>query len=246
MGMLFWLKPSIINVDCLTSNTMVYDMAKIEPANRFMPTWWKKLPKSIGDHPHIRMATLKTCSGFVDLYKTGFIMPMWCDLAVDIGPIGSMSYRYQYSDNESSANEHVLEQKGEFCEIKKYQHLKLNSPWWMITKNDINWLFNDVVWNNTEPPPYRTLPGIVNFKFVSGTNINLIFPRSEQEKQILIAYKTPIAHIVPLTEKKIKLRYELVDDQELKKRSKSKNCSIKFLNRVHEYKMQLKCPVKHN
>lgn len=247
MSFLFFIKPSTMYVDCFTTNVTAYKLAKIEPAIKFFPEWWKELPASYGDHPYIRTSTLKTCSGFLDLYKFSFMLPMWCDLAVDIGPIGSDYYKYQYSDNKSSAVEHPPLQKGKFCDTKNYQHLKLNSPWFIVSKKNTNWLFTDAVWNEINFLPYRVLNGVTNFKFNNSTNINMIFPRSEIKKEFLISYKTPLLQLIPMTEKKVKLNYHLIDLETLEKTIVNTNLRIKFLRRNATYKAEIsKCPAIHD
>lgn len=247
MSFLFFIKPSQLTVDCFTTNEIVYQTAKIEPAVKFVPNWWKQLPKSYGEHPYIQTGTLKKCLGFLDLYKSGFIMPMWCDFAVDIGPIGSNYYKYQYADFLSVANEHPENQKGTFCTPTNYQHLKLNSHWFLKTNKNLNWLFMDVIWNDVNLPPYRVLTGVLNFKYDNSTNVNVIFKRQEKEQQIFIPYKTPLVHLIPMTEKFIKLNYELVDEQTLSKNILSvKQAKIKFVGDGFKYRSELRCPIKHN
>lgn len=240
MSLLFFVKPSKINLDLFTTSVMVYNMAKIEPAIKFVPQWWKDLPSSVGDHPHVRNGTLKKCSGFIELYKAGFIIPMWCDLAVDIGPIGSNFYRYQYSDRKSMAEEHPEIQRKNFCNKENYQHLKLTSPWYVTSKQSIDCVFMDVVWNDVNLLPYRVLTGILNFKYANQLNVNMMFIKKENEQNILIPYKTPIVHLIPMTDKKIKLNYHLVDEKELDKKITSSNVKVKFLNRFQTYKSSIK------
>lgn len=250
MSFLFFIKPSVINVDCLTANVMAYDLAKIEPAIKFVPKWWKQIPVSIGSHPYVRGGTLKGCAGFLDLYKSGFIIPTWCDLAVDIGPIGSNDYYWNYSDGVSNAVEHSQEQRGNFCDLKKYQHLKLISPWHLISKYNLNCVFTNVMWNDIELPTYKVLNGVLNFKFNNSTNINMIFKRNENIQQIFIPYKTPIVQLIPMTEKKVKLKHHLVDEKVIQQKSLNQKLFFKFFKQNLTYKAIMKssskCPVRHN
>lgn len=245
-----FIKPTTITVDCYTSKVMAYNMAKIEPSIKFIPQWWKNMQSSLpsvwGNHPYVHSGTLKKCSGFLDLYKSGFIIPMWCDLAIDVGPIGSNGYKYQYADLESCAEVHVKEQRGAFGNEQHYQHIKLESPWHLVSKADINWMFIDVVWNDTELLPYRVLTGVVNYKYVNGTNINMLIKREESTKQIFIPYKTPLVQIVPMTDKRVKIVHHLVDENTLNKKTTNKNLNVKFINRLQTFKSQMKCPVRHN
>lgn len=246
MSFLFFIKPTTVTVDCFTTDAMVYEMAKIECANKFFPDWWKKVPNTLGDHPHIRRGTLKTCSGFVDLYRNGFILPMWCDLAIDVGPINSNQSSYQFSDYRSAIDYSAADQRIEIFKPSHYEHLKLMSPWFVVCNQDIEWMFLDVVWNSIDLLPYRVLTGILNFKYINSTNINLIVPRYEHPNLFLIKYKTPLVHLVPCTEKKIKLKHYLVDEFELNKKTTKKTLDIKFVNRLKTFKSELKCPIKHN
>jgi hypothetical protein len=50
-----------------------------QPAHKFIPQWWKTLPKQ---QPYPEQQTVKVCPSFPDFFSQGYIIPMWTDLAV--------------------------------------------------------------------------------------------------------------------------------------------------------------------
>jgi hypothetical protein len=211
MDLFKWFQKPVV-LDCYTNSAGLFNYAKIKKASAYIPQWWKDLPLTNNHRGH-PTPTMKGCVGFVELYKQGFILPLWSDLHLELGPIGTKDYYYKFSDGRSSITVHSQEQRGEMCDEYAYQHLKFENPWAIRCEEDINFLMTGVEYNQDRPEKMRVLPGIVNFKYQHGANINVIWAREAESKTHLLEFNSPLAHLIPLTERKVELRLHLVSNE---------------------------------
>jgi hypothetical protein len=208
----FLQKPIVLN--CYTKRTDVFNFAPVSKSSDFIPNWWKDIPKTINpEDKFYARGTMKGCAGFTDLYNTGFIIPMWSDFAIELGEIGNPHYRFQYSDHCSQADEHSTQQRGSAYPATHYQHLKLISPWLFRCDEDIDFLFTEPSWNIDTPEKIQIMTGILNFKYETQSNVNMLFIKQPEVSRYFINFGQPIAHIIPLTERKVILKTHLVDDE---------------------------------
>ena len=136
--MIFLIKKRKLVLDLFTHRQMIFDAAKPKHAPHFYPEWWKKVKteQQIGNEL-FPTATIRRCMGFVDHYKHGFIIPMWSDLRVELGPVGDPFFRAQFSDSTTTINSHPAELRGSYLPDTHYQHLKLHTPWAAKCKEDV-------------------------------------------------------------------------------------------------------------
>lgn len=239
--MIFFFKPKPLHIDCLTNQQYVYEYAPIEPSRNFIPDWWKQLPKKDINDPSVNM---RYCSGFNDLYKHGLVLPLWSDINVTVGPLGTEDGFYQYSDKTSEAVFHPKDQRGTFADDS--MHLKLRSPWLFKCNEDINWLSTGTPYNQTSLNDYTALTGISNFKNQYSSNANLMFGRQSHEKTIYIKHGTPLLQFIPLDKRKTVIHNHVIDDSEYQ-RLRHKHANITFQAKYYKIlqstsKKEKKCP----
>lgn len=204
---------------CYTTNASAFNYAPIQKASAFMPNWWKELPKSIKEKKYGTPApTMKGCSGIVDLYKYGFIMPIWSDLFLRIGKTGTIDYFYKFSDDISKITPHSQQQRGAAYPETVYQHLKIESPWLFECSEEINFMQTEVFWNKENPETMLVMPGIQNFNYQFGTHVNTLWLRKDEEKEYLFDFGSPLTMFIPLTERDVRLQLHLVSAEEMQKR----------------------------
>jgi hypothetical protein len=213
--MIFFRRPGVIHVDCFTHRPDVFTFSRIDHSRKFIPEWWKKLPKKFPE-PFHPFSTLKTCQGFIDLFQKGMILPMWADISIKLGEIGSTKYAWQYSDALSELSVHNIHQRGTYLPDDKFQHMKLRSPWLVKTKQDLDWSVNGISWCHDDPFLVLFPEGVLNFKWQLGTNINFFLKREKEMRSILLEAGQPMVQFIPLSEKKIVLHHHLVDEKEIK------------------------------
>jgi hypothetical protein len=209
--MLFFFKEKPIEIVAFV--TARYNFAKefspFSPAREYFPEWWKKTPSSSYNWSTGRPDnTTKSCPGIIGVLTNGFILPLWCDLAFAFGPEG---YKYHFSDGLSRMDIHDdIQTPGFYTE---YYHLKIHSPW--IIRSPVKIMFQQPTYLRENEYPFITPYGIVTpVKNLFSTNIFTFFKKPEQDIHMFIKQGTPLLHIVPLTERKITLKLEVLDNDD--------------------------------
>jgi hypothetical protein len=218
IGANFIFKKREVILDCFTDRDYVFDYAPIKKAISFIPDWWRELPKSKVTidqrYPDLNM---RYCPGIIDFYKYGFIIPMWTELKLVVGPVGTSSYEWQYADEVSTIEVHNSRQWGNFLDSSVYQHFKLGVPWVLKSNKEINFSFTYPTWNFKKPEELVIFNAVDNYYYQNSTSINLVVKREAQVKQILIAHNQPLVHLNPLSDKKVTLKLHLVSSEEKQK-----------------------------
>jgi len=222
-----------VTLDCYTTDPYIYASAKIESGTKFYPEWWKKLPTSNKNwqehflkdfHPSSLAGTnsMRSCIGFMNVYKNSFVLPMWSDLRLAVSSwekmqIGFPGVSYQYADFSSNIETHPVSEHGNHFPEEKYQHVKLDSPWELLCDADIQWAWMPPVWHfMNELEDITIVNGVLDYFHQTTTNVNMFVKRPKKEESFFeIPYGTPLCHIIPLTERTIKLRHHLVTQSEL-------------------------------
>ena len=234
--MIFLFKQKNIVLDCFTTNHSVFEFAKPDISSKFLPDWWKEIPKTYTPPDQInKRSTVRQCDGLINHYKHGIVLPMWCDLQIELGPEGTPDCRWQFSDGFSFLDYHDFRQFNNYLSIDKLFHAKLISHWQFKCSETIPWVWMQPTWNLIEQNQYTVIPGTVEYKYQHGTNINLMLHRSKETQSIFIPFRKPLVQITPLSDRKIKLKYHLVDENEIKKINYV-NVPITFINKYKNEK----------
>jgi len=242
--MFFFIKPSVIHLDCFTQDARVHKYHPVASATNFYPNWWKNLPKSIANEKWWRVPTIKSCTGFTEYYKNSISIPLWTELVIDIQP--GTGVRCQFADNKSVIDTHEGNQYENFVDPTSFLHLKILSPWAFKTKKSVKWTWNFPVWNYNRPDELVVLPGVVNYKYTRGTHINM-FVNITQAKEIFLNANTPIINLIPMSDNHVKIHNHLVDAVEYEKIMVAGNIPAYFFNKYQKSKkditqLESKCP----
>lgn len=217
--MMFWFcKQSTLNVYCFTTKELAFNFSKPMRASRALPSWFKELPTpslpTDGISPLWVRKNLKSCPAIVNLYSSGFMLPLWSDLHIEAS---ADQFRYQFIDGESNIAPHPVHQFGGCTILNEYMHAKLQNPWVISTDKKINMMYTAPVWNNFGYGDIVVAPGSYNTASTAiEANINLFIKRSQERKIYTLLLGQPLVHVVPITEKRIKLHYELITEKELR------------------------------
>jgi hypothetical protein len=236
--MIFIFKKQKLVLDCFTFDKKLYDFYRIDKASNFYPNWFKNLDKDYDDKI-VRASTIKRCVGILDTYQKGFIIPMWSDLNIKIT---DGSYEWLFAYDKTMAMVHDYRQWSAYVSPLDYGHLKINSIWRIKSKKDTKFYFTHPYWNHNPINTYSIIPGMLNFKYQSDTNINMFFDL-KQNKIIEIKQGTPMIHLMPLTDKEIVLKHHLISFDEYH----SDSSSFSFHNSYLKQKKMIddkekKCP----
>jgi hypothetical protein len=245
--MIFFKKSTIV-LDCFTHRKEVYEFAPIKNIRDSIPKWWKNLP-------HLKNANcfetftrnMRSCPGFLRTFDSGFVIPLWSDLQIEIGRENESNYRWQFSDLKSSASEHPPEQWGDFVDSTKYQHIKLNTPWLLKTKNKCGFMWVGAQWHGIgldDLDGMHVVNGVDEYYYQHSTTINMLFRRKLEEKLYHISFGQDLVYGIPLSDKKVIIKTHLISKSEYDNIDGSDTNNL-FFNRSYYKTRKLidsKCP----
>ena len=65
-----------------------------QPAIKYIPEWWKNTPSFIpnkeGEKRNKGNETVKVCPALYDWFSQGYVIPMWCDLHIEVKETGEI------------------------------------------------------------------------------------------------------------------------------------------------------------
>ena len=246
MSFTFFFKEKPIIIDAFTKYSNVYEYASIKEANNFIPEWWKNM-NSLYEETNqygikTKKSTIKRCDGFIENYKNGFMIPAWSDFSI---LATDANWSYQFSDGISSIVSHPNKQFSDIFE--DYLHFKIISPWMIREKTGIKFAFTNPIWNNVDKSQILIFPqGIVEYKYQHATNINIFIKKTPIQNEF--TFGTPLAHIIPLSEKQVKIRNHLISDEEYRQLD-DLHVNITFLNKyrkiINTKGSSTACPFNH-
>lgn len=210
-------KPIVLN--CYTPMPHAAKYAQIQSGKNFFPKWWKALPvldttKDMDKHTLTVPTNMRNCTGFIDLYRNSVVVPLWSDLAVEIGSNEASGFRYQFSDGASFGEYHPSTQFKGFVDPDTVQHFKPVAPWHIECDEDINWVAVPPTYN-IGVNDYVILPGVVNFQYMHAVNPQLLFHRPPQGSKIVtLAHGTPLYMYIPMSNRPVEVRTHLVSEQD--------------------------------
>jgi len=206
---------SSINVDAFITEDNIEKLFPISESVKYIPSWWKNLPKqyySISDNGiNVPTGTMRKCPGFIELYKKGLTIPLWSDVIISTDHNG---WRWQSPYKGFNLEPHSKEQFGD--SFDDFFHVKFFSPWFMTEKTGVNFITTPAIWNISNLwNDVVIVNGILEFKYQNSTHINLFIKKAI--KEITFDAGMPLVHLIPLTEKKVKLKRHIISNEEYSK-----------------------------
>ena len=237
--MMHFFKRPEIHLDCFTSRRDVIEYAPIVNAIEAIPDWWKKLPKESGEVSFFPTPTMKTCIGMHDYYKKSIAMPLWSDVCFSVQ--SDSTYMWQFADSCTESNVHPPHQYKNFLDQKEYGHIKIHSPWQFKTKNNLDWIITDPMYNRKNLKNYYLANGMLNFSKQSSTHIQL-FIDVATPRAFIIPFKTMFL-FTPLTDKRVVVHRHLVTKSEFDS-THSLSTRFTFINKYLKIQSTPHCPYK--
>lgn len=218
--MLFWFKKKTVHIDCFTSNRSVYENFPITKATKYLPDWYKRLPKHcyapgspMGESP-IPGPTMKKCQGFLNYFKNSLAIPAWDYLYItateDNKSVNSMDVEVRY---------HSQLQYGSFLD-ETFAHHKIVVPWLLYCKHPTLFMYTFPSWcyePYQNPDRLFNLPGAIEFKYQHAVNYNFFTrkPKSPaDEYRITFEPLKPLAFLTPMEDVDVKLKLHYISREE--------------------------------
>lgn len=175
----------------------IENIAPPELAIKCLPDWIKTMP---GNHEGAgRSETARQCPAFVDYFKQGYVLKLWCDLKLDIREDGS--YFYETPNNQWEFSNHGNQQYIDYMpQANKYSMvLKAMSPWRMRTTKGWSVMQLPMFYNYNND--FEVLPGIFDTDIHFDTTPQLCFHKYGVH---YLERGTPLCMFVPFKREEIK------------------------------------------
>jgi hypothetical protein len=231
----------------------------IIPAKKYQPNWWKRLhvnsftvmsdnrkPQSSG--------TIKKCPGFIDIINSGWIIPAWCDISIEVTKENTY---WEFSDDDYNgaavhSRDQFLSHIPQSAQNQYICSLKVKSPWMVKGPSNYKLLittpfffFNeyfDTAWGILQTDIYHEFNIFLllkkegSFVIERGTPLCLLYP---------IKDKSPLLKIMPVDSKVTKELQEKTDfiarskfcplityrEKQREQQNKKKKCPFSFFNK---------------
>lgn len=211
------------------------EIAPPAPAGKFTPDWMRSLSGSVeskSDESSLvrsfrTSSTVKRCSGILDTFRTGYVIPLWADFHV----------RYDSSRGEidwsspspwARISHHPLEQ---FSDTPLAQLAapytvitKLESPWRIHLPKGYSTYFVDPVYHR-DRSDFWVLPGIVDHDEFHVANIFVVWSRFGRG-DVMLPRGMPLVQVLPFRRETMRVEVAFMSADDERKR------------RVEEVKMQ--------
>ena len=203
-----------INLRMITDNQAAFEMFPIEPASDVKPDWLSEMRTRIQTDPTVKsvqttMPTLKACTGIRDTLEDGFILRAWCDFSVIIFPDGGFQYAHGASAPNRSVEIHAREQYQSVW--PNHTAIKLVSPWAAVEKTGCRFMVVPAVYHSPNLTKHFMPHGVIDFKYQHSVNPFIVAEWKDKPYEIFISAGTPLLHVIPMTDKRVKLSCEAGD-----------------------------------
>jgi len=205
--MLFFLKKPVLHIDCFVDEKHAYvaEYSPIELSTKFIPSWFKHLPPNSNDpFESICLKNAKTCPGINTFLRTGFILPMWSDLAIEWS---LEHYKWQYADQIS----YVFQEENTLIDGFADNHyiLKIISPWIISFAKPTGVLFTDPAYFSGLNQFYKTIPACLTSLSkhnVIGSHQFLFLQKNKITQKGIIRHQQPLIQFIPLGDYNYKIK----------------------------------------
>lgn len=242
----FFHRTPVIHLDCFTNAYHAYKFTPIVKASKAIPQWWRNTAPGTTDfdfvtfqHP-TRNRNVRTCYGFIELYKRGCIVESWSDFVLKNVDGKCTAF---YSTGPQVSTQTLNERGGSF---RDYTHLKLVSPWRFKEKTGVQFHCS-AAWWSLEGKNFIMPPGILAFDFNNAAHVNILVPKNAEAQQIRLGQ--PLMHLIPLSEGRLEIKNHYIDRENIDREFYALKSfygwrSIK--NLMNRNKEREKCPIQFN
>lgn len=216
---LFKKKP--LKLECYTYLDYASRHFPLEIAKKAIPETFSSMPAQIKAPANYtscpytklihgrKMNTIKSCDGILDLWGKSYVLSSPFDVAINI-----KNDKVEYAtpnDTLFKIGQHPQEQFAPM--FPGYANVKIIIPWKFVASDKFTCMFSPAIYHMDNDVRENIIlpPGLVDYKYVHSTNINMLVKLQKDQKVIHIKAGTPLIYITPLTTEPVELVIKTVD-----------------------------------
>jgi hypothetical protein len=213
------------------------ESSPIVPLISHVPDWFKSMKSNLD----LTSSTIKRCPSFIDFFKKGYVVNMWCDLYLNVKNTkeGGIEFQWKTPDIqftfEMHSHEQFLEHTPTHIQEKIKFILKTVCPWNVKTEKGYSLYQMPMTYSYNSF--FEVLPGIVHSDIYHTINQQVCIMK---EGEYIIKKGTPLAVYVPFKREDFDLEMKMMDKKLKHSSMVEKRCiKSKFKNRFNNYKKSL-------
>lgn len=156
-----------------------------------------------------KMNTIRACDGILDMWSRSYILTAPFDVAINV-----KNNKVEYQSTNQTLHPLTQHPSAQFTPLfSGYANVKIVIPWKFISNRSFYWMFSPAIYHLDEDVRNSILipPGVVNYKYVHSTNINLLVKLQEEQKVIHIKAGTPLVYLTPMTTEPVDIHIKTVE-----------------------------------
>jgi len=198
------------------------EMHPIVPAKDLLPRWVKNARDSyvrVKDKNEGRISHLYQCPGIFDMFNHGYVVPMWHDVVIETNG-NPDEYKWTIPTSELSdfnPDGELIEPQsngvGSLMPNKPWSLnalIKINTPWQIIAPRNLKLLVLPIAYPDSFE--IESSIGILDPGYSNELNIQCYY--NVPKGKFLLKAGTPIAHIIPISEKKYDIICREINDRD--------------------------------
>lgn len=182
----------------LTYSTTLDGLEEVEQLRPYklidnMPKWFKDMPMDIFGN-----ATARSCPSFVDLFRSAYVFPAWCDMEFTFFPEEDNRWEYAGPSNQFDLSiDHPDQQLLDHIPTQAYAKvIKPSSPWMLKTDPGISIL--QIQYPFDFQQDFTVWPGVTHNDVYHETNVQMfIHKKDSKEFTVNIKRSQPLALHIP-------------------------------------------------
>lgn len=198
-------KPKPIILDCYTALSAAGNLFPVSHSRDHSLQW---MPKS-----DVNTASIRGCPGIRDHASRGFVLPIWTDVRLTAGA-NPLDCKLEVADGDVNRFRFVMGgSAGKLFADTPLAHLKIVPPWFFRCSEEIQFHFSGAFYHLNNPN-LVVCPGLVDYVHQLTPTIQTFIHVGTGPTTVEIKAGTPLAHLIPLTERPVQLRVHHVTEAE--------------------------------
>lgn len=157
-----------------------------------LPEWFKSIQKN-------KSQTLRSCPGFIEMFKDSIVIPLWTDISITYK--GNRLIKVEIPGINPGTEgmyieQHHPDQWGDG--FKNSMHLKIINNWYIKCDEMTPFMMHDPTWHKENVDQWTVLPGVLEFQAQHAAHINMLLPFVEEETTVNFEAGTAIAYLTPM------------------------------------------------
>lgn len=241
---MFLFKKKVREVVLVTSSASAFEYNK--PDFVVKPDWLKNIMPSSRNVFDQVDANIKACYGINETFRKSIMLKAPEDIWIrmtDEGQNNDGMLYWNMVGELSKGTVHPDWQRGEFSRDRI--HFKISTPW--KGKGNFTVFQSEPMYHRKMSDEIRVAQGMIDWSMVPEFNVNLLVKKHSGEgyTDYCIKFDEPLCMFTPLTDDKVKIRHELLSEEEVRKfvdRSFFRPANVNTYNMLKKKKKESKCP----